>query len=264
MKSSSFILTAVLILAAIAKAKDANANDIVAQSYPISSVLELSVGGGIEVDIIQGESESLRVETTPETMKRVKVDLTGHKLTLGLKSGSDNFFRWFDNNSDHVKFILHIKQLNLLDFSGAAQANVSNYRGGKLSVKNSGAAQAYFSDLRVSDLDIESSGAANIEIQTLHSQKVNVELSGASNFHLEKSGVAGELIVEASGASGFHGKPLSATEADVGASGASNIEVRATEKLKANASGASNIDYYGSAKVSSDSSGASHINGHQQ
>jgi hypothetical protein len=93
---------------------------------------------------------------------------------------------------------------------------------------------------------------------------VNVELSGASNFHLEKSGVAGELIVEASGASGFHGKPLSATEADVGASGASNIEVRATEKLKANASGASNIDYYGSAKVSSDSSGASHINGHQQ
>ncbi len=257
MKSSYFILAAAFILAATARA-----DDIVAQSYPIRSVLELSAGGGIEVDIIQGETESLRVETTPETMKRVKVDLTGHKLTLGLKSGSGNFFHWFNNNNDHVKFILQIKQLNLLDFSGAAQANVSEYRGKKLLVKSSGAGQTHFSDLRVNDLSIESSGAANTEIQTLNSETVNVELSGASNFTVKKSSVADELTAEASGASGFHGKPLSVTDANVRASGASNIEVRATGKLKANASGASNVDYYGPAKVSSDSTGASHINGH--
>ncbi len=69
--------------------------------------------------------------------------------------------------------------------------------------------------------------------------------------------------MEASGASGFHGKSLHVSTGDLRASGASNIEVRATEKLKANASGASNINYYGSAKVISDSSGASHINGHE-
>lgn len=263
MKSSFYLLATALMFATAVNAKDANANEIVAQSYPISSVQELKAGGGIEVDIIQGDSESLRVETTPELMKRVKVDLTGHKLTLGLRSGSSNFFQWFDNNNDHVKFILHIKQLNLLDLSGAAQANVSNYRGSKLAVKNSGAAQAYFADLRINELDIETSGAANTEIQTLHSQAVDVELSGASNFHLKKSGAVGQLTVEASGASNFHGKSLTVAEADARASGASNIEIRVMETLKANASGASNIDYYGSAKVSPNSSGASHINGHE-
>ncbi|MES2824070.1 MAG: DUF2807 domain-containing protein [Pseudomonadota bacterium] len=263
MKSTFYIFATALMLVATVDAKDANAKAIVAQSYPVSSVLEVNAGGGIEVDIIQGDSESLRVETTPETMKRVKVDLTGHKLTLGLKNDSFDFFNWFSYSSDHVKFILHIKRLSLLDFSGAVQANVSNFRGETLVLKSSGAAQMYFSDLRVNDLDIESSGAANTEIQTLNSQKINVELSGASNVHLRKSGTAGQFTVEASGASNFHGKSLTVVEADARASGASNIEVRAMETLKANASGASTIDYYGSAKVSSDASGASHINGHE-
>lgn len=260
MKSSFFILAAAFIFSAAV-----NAGDIVAQSYPISSVLALSAGGDIEVDITQGDTESLRVETTPEMMRRLKVDLTGHMLTLGLKNGNGNgnFFNWFNNDDDQVKFILQIKALNLLDLSGAAEASVGDYRGEELLVKNSGAAQTHFTGLHVNDLAIESSGAANTEIQILNSQNVNVGLSGASNFIVKKSSVAGQLIVEASGASSFHGKPLSVTEADVRASGASNIEVRATEKLKAGASGASNIDYYGSAKVSSDSSGASHINGHQ-
>jgi len=258
MKSFVFILTTAFILSA-----SANADDMIAQSYPISSVLELSAGGGVEVDITQGDTESLRVETTPEIMKRIKVDLTGHKLTLGLKNDRGNFFHWFNNNDDQVKFILQIKHLNLLDFSGAAQANVSDYHGEKLLVKTSGAGQTHFSDLRVNELDIDSSGAANTEIQTINSQKISVGLSGASNFIVKKSGTAGHLTVEASGASSFHGKSLNVTEGDVRASGASNIEVRATGMLKAGASGASNIDYYGSAKVTSDSSGASHIDGHK-
>ena len=257
MKSTIFAVAAVFLLAATV-----NAEPIVAQSYPINSVLELSAGGGVEIEITQGDVESLRAEATAEVMKRVNVDQTNHRLTLKVKSENGNFFHWFDNNNDQVKFILQIKQLNYAEFSGATEVTMSNYRGEKLVVKNSGAAQTHFSNLQVNNIAFESSGAANVEIQTLNSQKVDVNLSGASNFEVKKSGVVQQLIIEASGASNYASKSLVVSNADVQASGASNIEILVNETLKAGASGASTIDYYGSAKVTSDSSGASHIDGH--
>jgi len=239
------------------------ADEQVAQEYTINAVAELSVGGGGVVDIVQGETESLRVEAAPDVMKRVTVDLSNHKLSLGVKDANGNFFHWFDRNNDKVKFILQVKQLNKLELMGSAQANVGNYHGEKLWVKNSGAAKISFAELLVSDLMFESSGAANATLQILNSQKVNIELSGASNLDVKKSGAVQHLKLDVSGASNYRGKPLFVANAEAEASGASNIDIQVSETLHAVASGASNINYYGSAKVSFEASGASHVNGHQ-
>jgi hypothetical protein len=240
----------------------ANAEPIIAQSYPITSLQELSAGDGVNLVITQGETESLRVETTAEVMKRVKVDLTNHRLTLAVKNEGGSFTHWFGTHNDKVKFFLQVKRINVLDLSGAASATMGSYRGEKLEVKLSGAAEMYFNDLQVTDIGFELSGAADAEIKILNSQKANVNLSGASNFEVEKSGTVNELIVVASGASNYESEPLSVNHADVQASGASNIEIRATETLKAGATGSSNIDHYGSAKVTANANGASEIDGH--
>ncbi|MES2674003.1 MAG: DUF2807 domain-containing protein [Pseudomonadota bacterium] len=250
------------IAAAFIFATTANADPIIAQSYPITSVQELSAGGGVDLVITQGETESLRVETTAEVMKRVKVDLTNHRLTLGVKNEGGGFTHWFGNHNDKVKFFIQVKRINLLDLSGAVSATMGLYRGQMLAIKLSGAAETYFNDLQTTDVAFELSGASNAEIKVLNSQKVNVNLSGASNFQVEKSGTVSELIVVASGASNYESEPLSVNHADVQASGASNIEVRATETLKAGATGSSNIDHYGSAKVTANANGASQIDGH--
>lgn len=240
-----------------------HADSVVAQEYTINAVTAVSVGGGGVIEIVQGETESLRVEAAADVMKRVKVDLTNHKLSLGVKDANGNFFHWFDRNNDKVKFILQVKQINALEVMGSAQANVNNYHGEKLLVKNSGAAKIYFSELLVSDLAFESSGAANATVQILNSQKVDIELSGASNFDVKKSGAVQHLMLEVSGASNYRGKPLFVANAEANASGASNIDIQVSETLHAVASGASNINYYGSAKTTYEASGASHVNGHQ-
>lgn len=239
------------------------ADGLVAQEYSINDVVAVSAGGGGDVEITQGDSETLRVEAAPDVMKRVKVDLTNHKLSLGVKDLNGNFFHWFDRNNDKVKFILQVKKIDKLEVLGAAQARLGNYHGEKLQVKNSGAAKITFAELSVGDLTIDSSGAANATIQILNSQKVNLELSGASNFEVKKSGAVQHMKLYASGASNYRGKPLFVANAHAEASGASNIDIRVSETLNAVASGASNINYYGSAKVSFEASGASHVNGYQ-
>jgi Putative auto-transporter adhesin, head GIN domain len=255
-KMTTLVLSALLIA-------NTHADEKVAQTYQISEVSSISAGGNVLVEITQGDVESLRVEASPEAMQRVRVDLTDHQLTLGIKSMKGNYMQWLSDDKDDIKFILQVKELRSFELTGAAQANFGNFQGDSLKVKNSGAAQTHFLDIKVKNTLFTISGASEIDIQKINSEKIDIELSGASHFDLSQSSTTQQLTLEASGASNYRGKRLVANNAVAKASGASDIEINATETLNLDASGASTIDYFGTAKVSSRSSGASDINGHE-
>jgi hypothetical protein len=256
------IRTLILVLATLC-AIDSQADDLIAQTYPISEVTGISASGDALVEITQGDSESLQVQASAEVMKRVKVDLTDHLLTLTIKNKSGTYLGWFGYGKDKVKFILQVKTLRFLELTGAVQSTIGNFSGDDLTVKNSGAAQTHFSHVQAANVRVNFSGASKLDIEKLNSEKIDVGLSGASEFDIKQPSTAKKLMIEASGASNFRGKLLVTKNAVASASGASNIDVYATETLTLSASGASTIDYFGSAKVSSESSGASDINGHQ-
>lgn len=244
-------------------ASDVYASDIVAKDYDIKNVNEVIVNGGGRLQLVQGDSETLRVEADKKIIDRVVVDLSDDKLTLSIRNGSGkdfNFFHWFDNNHEEATYILQLKNLHYLGVSGASHATLGSWRGKKLEVKGSGAAEITFANLTLEDFFIELTGASNARFQKLTADKVKVELSGAANLDVKAESQSKFLKVQASGASNFRGKPFTVTQADVDASGASNIDLNATEFLKASASGASNVRYLGQPKLQSNASGASHIN----
>jgi len=237
------------------------AEDIVAKSYDIKNVEEVIVHGGGHLELVQGDSESLRVEADHEVMERVVVDQSGDKLTLNVKKSGNyfNFLHWFNTSKDEVKYILQLKNINHLGLHGASQAKLGNWVGTKLTVKGSGAAEVIFANVTLQDFIVELSGASNSRFQQLNADKASFNLSGAANVDAKATGQLKRLKVDASGASNFRGKLLKVSEADVDASGASNIDLRVTEFLKAGASGASNIRYLGQPKLQNNVSGASHV-----
>jgi hypothetical protein len=240
------------------------AEEVVARAYDIKDVSELVVSGGGRVQIVQGATESLRVEAAQDVIDRVSVDLSGNKLTLGVKYSNNksfSFFHFFYNHhNDDVLYILQLKKLTYLGLSGASRATLGDWVGKDMTMNVSGAGDVKFSTLALDDFFIELTGASNAHMQSFTVAKAKFQLSGAANAEFKAQGQTKFLLVEASGASNFWGKLLIASQAEVGASGASNIELQATEFLKANASGASNIRYMGQPKLQSDASGASHIN----
>jgi hypothetical protein len=260
MKTSFISFTAgTLAMLLIASAQ---ADNRVAKSYDIKDVTEVVAGGGCQMDIVQGDKDSLRIEAKPETLERIKVDQTGHKLTLSIKNfnGGFNPFKWFEGHNDEFHYFLQLKNLHRLDLSGACNAKISNWTGKDLAVYTSGASRTDFGTLTLENFLIEQSGASNSSFQQLSVAHLSFNLSGAANADVKAPGKGNYLKVEASGASNYRGKPLQIVEADLNASGASNIDVNATEKLKAEASGASNIRYLGQPKLQSQTSGASNIN----
>lgn len=264
MKAKLFLpLSIVTALGLLLSVESVFAEAIVARSYDIKNVSEVVVSGGGRVQITQGETESLRVEATQDVIDRVSVDLSGDKLTLGVKYSSKksfSFFRLFyDHHDDNVLYVLQLKKLTYLGLSGASRATFSDWNGRNMDVHCSGAGEVNFANLKVDDLFIDLTGASNAHIQSVTANKAKFELSGAANVNIKKESQAKFLQVGASGASNFRGKLLTVAQADVGASGASNIELHTTELLKANASGASNIRYLGQPRLQSDASGASHV-----
>lgn len=254
-------LSALAVIALIFSVEAVRADDLIAKAYDIKNVSELVVGGGGRVQITQGDTESLRVEATQEVMERVKVDLSGDKLSLNVRNSAHgfSFFDLFKHRNDEVLYVLQLKKLHYLGLSGASRATFGNWVGDDMKLNVSGAGNVNFTHLRVNDLFIELTGASNSRVEMLTANKLKFELSGAANIEIKGASQASFLKVGASGASNFRGKLLKVTQADVDASGASNIDVHTTEFLKAGASGASNIRYLGQPKLESNSSGASNI-----
>jgi len=238
------------------------ADNRIAKSYEIKDVTEVVAGGGCQMDITQGDSDTLRIEGKPETLERIKVDQTGHKLTLTIKNfnGGFNPLKWFEGHNDEFHYFLQLKNLTQLDLAGACNARISNWTGKNMAVYSSGASRTDFGSLALENFLIEQSGASNSSFQQIAISHLSFNLSGAANAEIKAAGKGNYLKVEASGASNYRGKLLQVNEGELNASGASNIDVNATEKLKAEASGASNIRYLGQPKLDSKTSGASNVN----
>jgi hypothetical protein len=235
--------------------------ETIAKVYPVKDFAEFVSGGNTSVEISQDGTEYLRVEADAEVMKRVKVDQTGKRVSVWVKSDGD-FFKWFGNSNDPVRIILRVKQLEYLEASGGAHAKVGDLQSEKFQLNASGAGNADFAALNAEQLKMDLSGAGNVRIDRVNSRTQVFGLSGASNLDIKSASTTGELNVEASGASNFRGKKLTAKTAELRASGASHVEAAVTDVVYAEASGASTVDYYGNPKAKTNASGASQVKGH--
>ena len=106
--------------------------------------------------------------------------------------------------------------------------------------------------------EVELSGAAEAKIEDLHAESLTLSLHGASE--MRASGNVGKLEVSAHGASEVDLEELLASDANVTATGASDIDISVQNTLRVRASGASDIVYRGDPKILQQStSGASDL-----
>lgn len=233
--------------------------EMVAKTYPVKDFSEFVAGGGTQVEITQDGTEYLRIEADAEIMKRVKVDQTGKRVSVWVKS-DNNFFDWFGHGEGQVRVVLNVKHLEYLELSGGAQAKVGDLQEDKLTISNSGAANTKFATINAARFRMDLSGAANAQINSINSQEQDFDLSGAANVEIKDSGNVQMLRADVSGASNLRAKALTAKTAKLEASGASHIELSVTDELDAEASGASSVNYYGNPRARTNASGASNVN----
>ncbi len=202
------------------------------RTLKVSDFNKLELGSAFKINVERGSNYRVTVTGREDDLDDLEYNVSRGTFRMGYKNKS------WTKNRKAVSVDITMPNLDGVNLSGACNAKVSGFRGGR-------------------GMNIDVSGASRVDMD-FTADKVFVDLSGASRLVL--NGSADRLEGEMSGASTFDGKDFPVKEANIDASGASNASVVADNALTADACGASSIRYSGKVnQVRSSSSGAGSV-----
>jgi len=235
MKKSFFFLSFVIIAWTATAQKVIN--DPNAEKRNVSGYHAISVSGGIDLYLSQGNESVVVSASETKYRDRIRTEVKNGVLTIWYENNSNLHIDW-GNNDRKMKAYVSFKELDKLTASGGSDIDVDG-------------------SIKVSSLSVHLSGGSDFDGK-VEIDDLKVEASGGSDANI--SGTTRNLNIDASGGSDFKGYELAADICDLSASGGSDVYITVNKELSADASGGSDVYYKGSGTIRQmKSSGSSSI-----
>ena len=234
MKSINKLILAVVLFVG-AGLTHAKASEIVDRH--LSGFNSVSVAGSFDVFIVQGSSESVKVEAPSDVMDHIITEVNGNELKIFNKRDNWNWGDWFGNHKKIAVYV-SIKDVNSISLSGSGDV--------------------FFKEgLSASSLRLRITGSGDIlgkvDVKTLESS-----VSGSGDLKI--SGRADNSTVSVVGSGNFTGRNLVTITTAVRVTGSGDADVNASERVDASVRGSGDVRYTGGAKnVSSSKTGSGDI-----
>ncbi|HEY4322998.1 MAG TPA: head GIN domain-containing protein [Mucilaginibacter sp.] len=239
MKSlTTFLLTITLMVGTAYTFAQSNpivkADSIEVVEPQLSGFNSIKIAGPFTVHIIQGATESVKLEVPVDVKGRITAKVTGGILKIhnAHDNWSQGYKSWYSDKSvwrHHKKIVVYItvKDLKRLNISGSGDATFDEGIAAnslKLTVRGSGHM------------------LGKIEVKTLESH-----VSGSGSIKL--SGRAENSAVKVTGSGHFIARDLITLNSAVHVSGSGKAEVNASEKVNAAVYGSGDVHYSGTVKA---------------
>ncbi|HEY5366316.1 MAG TPA: head GIN domain-containing protein [Casimicrobiaceae bacterium] len=197
---------------------------------------KLELDGAADVELVQGATASVRVDTTADA----PIALHVHNGTLSIDThDARHGWRWLFNRTprETPRIVVTFRDLTDIDASGTVKVRAAALRTPSLHVDVSGAGT----------LDL-----ANVETETLY-------VEGAGTIKANIAGHARQQRIEISGAGNYQAPDLASESARVDVSGAGKVLVNVTQTLRVDISGAGSVAYIGNPTVQKSISGMGRV-----
>jgi len=204
--------------------------NVITEEREVSDFDRISLTGFGELNIEQGETESLTVRTDENIMPYITTEVRNNTLVIGF---TQTFIEGGFNPTNGIRYNLVVKNLSRVDVSGAG------------SIKSSG--------LETEKLYIDLSGAGSLDIASLFANELVVRLSGAGSTVI--SGKVKGQDITLSGAGSYQAPDLESETAIFEMSGIGSATLWATETLDVRISSVGSLFYYGNPRVIQNISG---------
>jgi len=221
---------------------------------PFSRVSNRGMGN---LHLVQGETESLRIEGREELKARVRTEVKDGTLEIRFEYDWWDWLSWAFMGPWKLDLYLTMHDINGIALHGAGNLDCPKIETTDLEFNQSGAGNSVIDSLSATELKVKHSGAGNLAIKSLTVENLSVDHSGVGNIDL--SGQAARQDVHLSGAGNYSAASLESQDVVVKQSGVGNAHVWAVTTLDASLSGAGNIDYRGTPTVTQKVSGVGHI-----
>lgn len=225
------LIVALLVLLSLACSTAVNnglkgvkgSGNVVTETRQVSDFDRVVLSGVGELEITQGDVETLEIEAEDNILKLITTEVSGKELRIGIKENAINF-----QPTQPIRYRLTVKSL--------------------VGVSSSGAGSVKMGTMTADDLDIEISGAGSVKIEALQADKFSVLLSGAGSCSVA-GGEVKHMKIEVSGAGSLTATELKVAGADVEISGLGSARLWVTETLDVQISGTGSVEYYGQPAV---------------
>ena len=120
-----------------------------------------------QIEITQGEHESLTIEANAEILPKIRTTVRGGELAIGLDGSlldKLGFALATSLTRPVVRYQLTVKNLAYLELIGLVQASAAELRAGSLSLKLKGAGEIAVGSLTAQHVAVELDGAGRIEL----------------------------------------------------------------------------------------------------
>ncbi|SFB26675.1 head GIN domain-containing protein [Algoriphagus aquimarinus] len=178
-------------------------------------------GGSWEVIMTEGNKEEIRIEAKGVSLDKVKTEIDGDVLSVGLVRGSYSNVK--------LKFYITYKELEEVKCSGSGTIEVT-------------------SPVRSDEFYAGISGSGDIIMNKLEAKELSVSISGSADLKI-KGGSVDEAVIKQSGSGDFHGENLAIGELSVNKSGSGDTHVGDLGKVSVSASGSGDVTYLGSPRL---------------
>ncbi len=203
------------------------------ETREVSGFNAVSVSSFGELQIRQGEVESLTIEAPSDYLRYLETSVVNGTLNISTRRG------FVGAPVRRVVYNLTVKDLKDLSFSGAGTVKVM---GG----------------LKSDDLRLNLSGAGSIEIDSLAAESLTVNFSSAGAIVV--AGKVNKQSVTMSGVGSYEAGDLESGSTEVVLTGAGSAVVWAHDTLKVTVSGVGSVGYYGNPQVTQNISGLGSVN----
>lgn len=178
-------------------------------------------GGSWDVILVEGNKEEVKIEAKGVELSKVKTELDGDVLKLGLENGN------YKNVT--LKFYVTYRNLEGIKCSGS----------GKMTVE---------SDVVADEFYIGLSGSGDIHMQSLKADELEASISGSAKITID-SGTVGEAEISQSGSGDFVAETLAIENLEVSKSGSGGTYVGDCGEISLRASGSGDVVYSGSPRM---------------
>jgi putative autotransporter adhesin-like protein len=204
---------------------------VITESREVSGFDEVLLSGSGSLNIEQTGTESLTIEGEDNIIELIETEVTGGKLTMGVRNGAGI------SPTRPLQFNLTVKDIKAVTLSGS---------GDVMSPK-----------LEADDLALEISGSGEMSLDQIAVESLEALISGSGE--LTVAGTASRQDVRISGSGNYRGADLKSEEARVRVGGSGSAEVDASDTLNAEISGSGDIIYIGDPNVTQNVNGSGKV-----
>jgi hypothetical protein len=246
--------------------------EVITESRNASNFERVDLQGIGNLEIVQGDEESLTITADDNFMQYITTEVVGDTLEIGMKPNLSL------DPTRTIEYKLVLKTVSSVALSGFGNIDSDGLTSDELEIKLAGSGDISIGSLESNTLLVRISGFGDFNAQTVTADKPTLEITGSGDINVDEltakdlavkisgfgdadlSGTAVDQDVMVTGSGNYNAEDLASDSATVKITGFGKATLWAKDSLDITITGSGDVNYFGAPRITQTMTGFGKVN----